>query len=88
MRQAGCTRTDQTKGMDKERFDFLTYEQLKRLSQKEKVAYLERATVELEGCGRLTLARLSNLSPIHARSSRVDAKSNEETLPLTVPVSR
>ena len=54
--------------MDKERFDFLTYEQFKCLSQSEKIAYLERATAELEGCGRLTLARLSNLSPIHARS--------------------
>ena len=64
--------------MDKERFDFLTYEQFKRLSWNEKVAYLERATAELEGCGRLTLARLSNLSPIHSRLSRVDAKGNEE----------
>jgi hypothetical protein len=54
--------------MDNERFNFLTHEQFTRLSQKEKVAYLERATVELEGCGRLTLAHLCNLSPMHARS--------------------
>jgi len=64
--------------MDKERFHFLTHEQFKRLPPEEKVAYLERATAELESCGRLTLARLSNLSQIHAQSSRVDATSNEE----------
>ena len=37
-----------TKGMDKERFDFLIHEQFKRLSQKEKVAYLERASTEVD----------------------------------------
>ena len=37
-----------TRGMDEERFDFLTHEQFKRLSQKEKVAYLERASAEVD----------------------------------------
>ena len=33
--------------MNKERFDFLTHEQFERLSQNEKIAYLDRATFEL-----------------------------------------
>ena len=39
--------------MDQDRFDFLTHEQFERLSRKEKFAYLERATAELDRLRRV-----------------------------------
>lgn len=44
--------------MDKERFDFLTHEQFERLPQKEKIAYLDRATAELDRLRRVHLGAL------------------------------